>query len=258
MRLKICTFNIRCDVQADGVNSFDRRKNLILREFPKYEADIIGFQEVLPHVREWLEENLSGYAVAGTGRSADYGGEHTVIAYRTERLRLVSLDTFWLSDTPRVPGSRFATDQSVCPRICTAAVFLARDTNRLLRVYNTHLDHVGPLARAQGMTLILTRIAQDDALYPGVPVVLTGDFNARPDSPVIAQTAAFSSCGSPLCDLSAQVDGSFHAYHPDRTMLKIDYIFTNAACTEPARALTDTENGVFFSDHYPLLAEIDL
>lgn len=258
MRLKICTFNIRCDVAVDGINSFDGRKGLILREFPKYGADIIGFQEVLPHVRDWLEDNLAGYAIAGTGRSADLGGEHTVIAYRTDRLRLVSLDTFWLSDTPRVPGSRFGTDQSNCPRICTAAVLLTREEHKLVRVYNTHLDHVGELARAQGVTLVLSRIAADEALYPGTPVVLTGDFNTTPDDAVIRSIEAFSIGGKPLADLSRDSGGTFHGYRPDKKLVKIDYIYTNAAPAASAAALTEEENGVFFSDHYPLLGEIEL
>ena len=258
MRLKICTFNIRCDAACDGINTFDGRKDLILREFPKYEADIIGFQEVLPHVRLWLEENLAGYAVVGTGRSADRNGEHTVIAYRTDRLRLVSLDTFWLSDTPRVPGSRFATDQSRCPRICTAAVFMSREDQKLIRVYNTHLDHVGELARAQGVTLVLSRIAEDEALYPGTPVVFTGDLNTTPDDAVIRSIEAFSAAGRPLADLSRDSGGTFHGYEPAKTLVKIDYIFTNAAPAAPAVALTEEENGVFFSDHYPLLGEIEL
>ena len=124
MKIKICTFNLRYDTVTDGINSFSGRQDLIRREFPKYEADVIGFQEVRPHVHEWLEKNLAGYTVVGTGREADLGGEDMAVAFRTDSFLLVSLDTFWLSDTPHVPGSRFGTDQSSCPRICTAVTLL--------------------------------------------------------------------------------------------------------------------------------------
>jgi len=70
MGLKICSFNIRYDNPNDGINSFENRKDLILREFPKYEADVVGFQEVLPHMRDWLEESMPDYTVVGTGRAA--------------------------------------------------------------------------------------------------------------------------------------------------------------------------------------------
>ena len=259
MKLKVCTYNIRCDVKVDGINCFDGRKDLILREFPKYKADIIGFQEVLPHVRNWLEENLPGYTIVGIGRDKDRGGEHVCIAYRTEKFHLVSLDTFWLSDTPRAPGSRFGTDQSACPRTCTAAILMSRDERKVVRMYNTHLDHVGKLAQAQGMTLILSRIAEDEALYPGTPVILTGDFNILPDSPVVAGIGKFSVGGRPLTDVTADVGGTFHAYKPSETLIKIDYIYTTAECDASlSKTLTDNENGVYLSDHYPVLAEMEV
>lgn len=259
MKLNICTFNIRYDTKSDGINSFDGRKELIERRFPGYGVDVIGFQEVLPHVRIWLEEKLTGYTVLGIGREKDLSGEGTLVAYRTERFVPVSLDTFWLSDTPRRPGSRFATDQSGCPRICTCVVLLERASGKLIRFYNTHLDHVGKLAQAQGMTQILTRIAADDAVYPNVPVVLTGDFNVEPDSPVCAQAAAFASCGKKLVDVTKDVGGTFHAYHPEKRLSKIDYIYTNAAADlNQSCCLTDVEDGVYFSDHYPVMAQIEI
>lgn len=259
MKLNVCTYNIRCDVAADGINAFDGRKPLILREFPKYEADIIGFQEVLPHVRDWLEAHLPGYTILGTGRGADFGGEHVCLAYRTDKFLTVSTDTFWLSDSPRVPGSRFGTDQSRCPRICTAAVLLTREDHKLIRVYNTHLDHMGKMAQAQGMTLVLSRMAEDEAKYPGTPSVLCGDFNIQPDSPVVAGISAFRGLHAPLIDVTANVSATFHNYTPDKCQAKIDYIFTNAACDSSlSRTLTDHEEGVFFSDHYPVLATLEV
>lgn len=259
MKIKICTFNIRCDTPKDGINSFSGRQDLIRREFPKYAADVIGFQEVRPHVHEWLEKNLEGYTVVGIGRETDLGGEAMSIAFRTDTFLLVHLDTFWLSDTPHVPGSRFGTDQSSCPRICTAVTLMTRKERKLLRVYNTHLDHVGTMAQAQGISMVLSRIAQDDARYPGVPVVLTGDLNVTPDSKVISSITSFG--GGILRDITADVGATFHAYHPEMAerCLKIDYIFTNATAGDmESQCLTDTEDGVYLSDHYPVLGEIEI
>ena len=263
MKLNICTYNIRTDVKADGINSFDGRTGLIAREFPKYGADVIGFQEAKPHQRAWLAENLTGYTVVGTGRDANYGGEHVCIAYKTAKFELMGLETFWLSDTPRVSGSRFHTDQSSCPRVCTVAILLTKpvegEAAKILRVYNTHLDHVGKMAQAQGISLILQRIAADDMIYPDTPIVLTGDFNVLPESPVVASVTGMVSCGKPLVDATADVGVTFHGYHPENAKHKIDYIFTTAAFdASKSKTLTDEENGVFFSDHYPVLAEIEI
>ena len=259
MKLNVWTFNLRYAAADDGINAFENRKQLIQRAFPKYQADIVGFQEVLPRQRLWLEEFLEGYTIVGTRRGKKLDDESNVIAYRTDRFLTVSLDTFWLSDTPFIPGSRFSTDQSSCPRICTCVVLMHRETGKLLRFYNTHLDFAGEISQCQGMTVILNRISADDARYPNVPLVLTGDFNAVPGSRVCTQVAAFSSCGKPLKDLTAGIRGTYHAYQPEETLDKIDYIFTDAAA-DPSRtmALTEQENGVFLSDHYPVLAEITL
>ena len=41
---------------------------------------------------------------------------------------------------------------------------------------NTHLDHKGQQARKEGARLLLTKVNE---LAPGLPVVMTGDFNAE-------------------------------------------------------------------------------
>jgi len=257
--IKVCTYNIRYDTDGDGINSFAGRSAWIRECLPKIGADLIGFQEAQPHVRCWLENNLEGYCIIGSGREKDYGGEHTCIAYKKDALTLVTLDTFWLSDTPRIPGTRFHSDQSGCPRICTAALFRERKTGTMVYMYNTHLDHVGKMSRMQAITLILSRIAEDTARIPA-KVILTGDMNVLPDSPVVASVTQFATPTGLLRDVTADVGGTFHGYRPTELRMKIDYIFTDMDCdTARSRAITDcTEDGVYLSDHYPVLAELAL
>lgn len=59
MELKIVTFNIRCDYGQDGPNQFCYRSGLVKRKIEAEQPDIICFQEVLPHVVQWLKENLT-------------------------------------------------------------------------------------------------------------------------------------------------------------------------------------------------------
>lgn len=262
--MKICTFNIRVDTPVDGNNSFSLRegnthcrkplvKSALRREMP----DIIGFQEVLPHVRTWFEEKFTEYNLIGCGRECDRDGESTPIAYKRDRFYLMASDTFWLSPTPYLPGSRFPTDQSGCPRTCCCAVLMDKTNGGIIRVYNTHLDHVGERAREQGMRVVLERIKADDGVYAEVPSVLMGDFNATPDSPFLQEVEGFVSAGAPITDVSAHSGFTFHAYHPDESSAKIDYIFTNARCTpEQTYLLSDEEDGVYVSDHYPVICNI--
>ena len=178
--MKYVTFNIRCDYGEDGDNNFVYRKPLILEKISQEKPDIIGFQEVRPHVAVWLKENLPEYYVVGCGRGEDLADEAMVIAYRKDRYQIVSLETFWLSPTPYVPGSRYAV-QSVCPRTATDAVFQDLESGKVFRVINTHLDHEGSEARKLGLEQILTHL-DEEKLFGDVPVIFGGDFNAEPDS----------------------------------------------------------------------------
>lgn len=255
--IKVFTYNLRVDVPRDGANSFTNRRDFIRAHFPAYQADLVGFQEAAPHMRRWLMETFPDYEICGVGREADLQGESNPIAYRRDKFDLVGLEQFWLSDTPDTPGSRFVTDQSRCPRICTVATLFHRETGKLLRYYNTHLDHEGPTAQAQGLSLILARMAADYARRP-MPVILTGDFNAYPDSLVYKSAKGFTGCGPALEDVTQNVGGTFHNFGKLDPAEKIDYIFTNLPCTQPAFLADDQENGVYLSDHYPVGAGLEL
>lgn len=254
--LRVFTYNLRVDVPKDGENSFHNRRSLIQSRFPRFEADIVGFQEAVPHMRDWLMESFPAYQLCGVGREKDLTGESNPIFFRRDRFDLVSLSFFWLSDTPDRPGSRFQTDQSVCPRVCTSAVLRRKEDGGLFRHYNTHLDHEGPIAQAQGLTLILSRMAEDYARWP-LPVILTGDFNAHPDSPVYRTAQGFTGCGAPLVDVTAHIPGTFHDFGRQEPE-KIDYIFTTLPALAPASPVTDQKNGLYLSDHYPVGVTLDL
>ncbi|RKJ40869.1 endonuclease/exonuclease/phosphatase family protein [Acutalibacter sp. 1XD8-33] len=254
--IRVFTYNLRVDVPGDGKNSFTSRRAYIRDRFPGFQADIVGFQETIPHMRQWLAENFPEYEVCGLGRESDLQGESNPILFRRAAFDLAELDCFWLSDTPSLPGSRFATDQSGCPRICTCATVRHRDTGRLLRFYNTHLDHEGPTAQAQGLTLILSRMAADYAKRP-LPVVLTGDFNAFPDSLVYQSANGFSGCGGILADATQALGGTYHNFGRLDEPQKIDYIFTTLPYKD-AFLVKDSQDGIYLSDHYPAGAVVAL
>ena len=152
--MKLVTFNIRCDFGQDGENNFEYRKDLILKKIAQEKPDMICFQEVLPHIAKWLKENLTEYYVIGCGRSPELRDEQVSIAYRKDRLNLMEMQSYWLSETPYVPASRYA-EQSICPRICNEALFEDLETGKVFRIVNTHLDHIGAQARILGLRQIL-------------------------------------------------------------------------------------------------------
>ena len=96
----IGTFNIRYGLADDGINIWDNRKEMVIKSITDKLPDIIGFQEALPFVRDYLDKNSPGYLHVGTGRDEDLNGEDNCIAIRQDSFELIALETFWLSHEP--------------------------------------------------------------------------------------------------------------------------------------------------------------
>lgn len=249
------TFNLRIANAADGINSFDNRKERIKETIMYERPDVIGFQEASDSMIDWVKVAIrSKYTVIGTGRNADRTGEGARIAFKKKKFELVSLETMWLSETPNIPGSRYSVDQSSCPRVFTAIELMDKKTHKIFRVVNTHLDHGGELARICGATQIVQYVSVKNKVTP-CPNVLMGDLNARPGSDAIKILK------SHIPDITEEVGQTFHGFgkrgnDPD---IHIDYIFSDAKKAAPSYAVPDESvGGVFISDHYPICAFIEI
>lgn len=245
--MKIVTFNIRYDRADDKENNFCFRKPLILEKLAREAPDLICFQEVLPHVAAWLKEALADYYVIGCPRGEKLDDEQAAIAYRKDRLNLIQMETYWLSETPCVPGSRYP-DQSICPRLCTEALFQELATGQLLRVANTHLDHESPGAREKGLRQILEKLDRA-ALFPEAPVIITGDMNAEPSAPEMAAVKEYS-----FTNAAENIGITYHGFMRTDSPCCIDYILVKGFVCEKLEKWTDVKSGVFLSDHYPVCA----
>ena len=206
--MKIVTFNIRCVWDDDGINSFMHRVGLIYDKIRSEKPDIIAFQECTPRIMEILEKMFPEYDFYGQYRSVNYWGEGLFTAVRNEDFRIASAESFWISPTPHVPGSRFP-EQSDCPRICNAVVVRNKKTNKMLRLFNIHLDHISEEARVKGMELMLGKIAEYNE-HMDIPSVMLGDFNATPESESVKMCAA---CKTPaLFDITADIEYTYHGF----------------------------------------------
>lgn len=248
--MKIATFNIRCSWDKDGINSFLHRAGGILHKINEEKPDVIGFQECTGAITAFLRKTLPDYEILFNQRNADLKGEGLATALRKDTTELLGLESFWLSPTPFLPGSRYE-EQSSCPRICQSSILRWQDT--VFRLYNIHLDHKSELARALGMEATLNKIAEDKEKM-GLPLFVLGDFNATPEEKPITL------CKETLTELTAEIDYTFHFYGKQEAPYKIDYIFADAKTAEKCRTVTpwaDESDGIYLSDHYPLCAEID-
>jgi len=137
--LKVMTFNIRYDNPSDGVFSWSNRKELVFDLIRDENPDIVGFQEVLESQANELEKALPGYSWYGVGREDGiHKGEFAPVFYRTDRFTSVSEETFWLSETPGIPGSM--SWGTACTRICSLVRLQDHVTGTCLYIFNTHFD----------------------------------------------------------------------------------------------------------------------
>ena len=262
-KLKVMSFNLRVEADIDGINHLDNRKGKILDVISNEAPDLIGFQEARDATRAWLRDTRSDYVVVGCGRYKDYKGESAPLAFRKDKFEMVSMETFWLSSTPKVPQSVYAgSDQSSCPRIATAVVLKPLESDSLLLFVNTHTDHKGAISRILASAQLLEYMSQK-----GLPCILTGDFNALPESTEIKMLTA--SQEFPMVDATVNVGETFHAFgtvHETKEeyagveVVKIDYIFTNLP-TDPSDSYAvkdDHENGIYISDHNPVVAFVEI
>ncbi|GAP73455.1 endonuclease [Candidatus Symbiothrix dinenymphae] len=262
VELNVMSFNIRYDEPRDSLNNWQYRKDIAAQTVMLYDADIVGTQEVLNNQLNDLTQRLPEYGAIGVGRAdGKTGGEYSAILYKKSRLKEIESGTFWLSETPEVAGSKGW--DGACERIATWAILQDVRTKQQIFAINTHLDHVGIVARQKGVALLLERTAQ---LSRDLPVIITGDFNATPESDVIQHVL---NPANPLllvhtkdvADEKSDTEWTFHGFGkvPLESRPFIDYIFVNPNFKVfKHRVIPEEVKGVFISDHSIVTAQIEL
>ena len=278
-QVKVMTYNIRYsagDVDSPNNNWTVRREDLA-RLVESEAPDVIGFQEVLPDQRTWLEARFPGYAFVGDGRNADrVQGEASPVAFRTDRFNVVTNGTFWLSETPDEPGSK--SWGAMYPRICTWAVLVDKMGGGRFSFANTHTDHKCEMAREKGMLLVIERMK---AFGTNAPIVLVGDHNCLEfEKPALAvskllDNALYESVTPPegpwrtcnhwqwrdrevmIADALKKPVEERSAYGDD--IERIDYIYVSPGTRVLAyrtRATPRPDTKLYPSDHFPTVATL--
>lgn len=259
--LRVMTFNIRYDEPRDGVNAWPKRRTRVADVIRFHKADIVGVQEALIGQLRDLETLLPAFSWIGVGRSdGKESGEFSAILYQRSRIQLIETKTFWLSETPDVPGS--VGWDAALPRIVTWAKLRDRASKKIFYHFNTHFDHRGEIARRESASIILRKIEE---IAGSSPLVLTGDLNIRED------TEAYRTLknGTPKVKLSDARysslsghfggDSTFNDFKELTPGMRIDYIFVREEIKVREHGiLSDQWNGLWASDHLPVLAEIVL
>ena len=274
------SFNIRLGLAPDGDDHWNLRQDLVVDvlrgsgtdDVPGW--DVVGVQEGLVFQLMFIDDELPGFARAGVGRNDGLeSGEFSAIYYLADRFELLEEETFWLSNTPEVPGS--TSWGNTITRICTWVRLRERETGDAFYVFNAHLDHQSATSRERAVELIADRIASRANLSD--PVIFTGDFNtselSRPIRYLVGEEARATDPSDERNVAPAPpLVLTYRDVHPDETSVgtfngfagntdgaMIDFVF---ASPEPSLEVLDAQidhynvDGRYPSDHFPVTATL--
>ena len=251
-------------VEQDGEHAWVARA-------PRYAALL---RDLAPHLvgfQEFDEGNLGDLSPAlpfhahALGRESDRDS-YVPVFWDTRRFALVEQGGFWLNpwrDRKAVgwdaQNERSMTWVKLADRLAGGDVLFV----------NTHLDHVGELARVRGARLILDFL---ETWPPSLPVVVTGDFNSGPYRPFPSTPftprayGLFAEAG--FMDAYRSATGvwpppaTFHdfagdAYTPDRHgTWYVDWPLTRNLRVVSARIVRHPPGTPPLGDHYPVHAVV--
>ena len=171
--LRVMSYNIWLAPTPES-NDWPARRGNLVADIRATDPDLFGLQEAYKHQLDYIMAELGQYSFVGVGRDdGAEGGEYCPVLFKTEKFDLLDSGTFWLSETPEVPGKKGWG--AACNRVVSWAKLREKESGRVLVYANTHFDHISELARGESSKLIL-KFKEEKA--KGLPFVITGDFNA--------------------------------------------------------------------------------
>ncbi|WP_040197342.1 endonuclease/exonuclease/phosphatase family protein [Candidatus Soleaferrea massiliensis] len=257
----VVSFNVKRDGPFTYLNKWENRKYFVANIIKSAGASIVGVQEMMPEMREDLQNLLCDYGIFGISRRKNNRSEHSDVMVNNTQAEMRYYHTFWLSKKPEKAGSR--AYYAAFPRICTVAEVYVKAIGRTVRVFNTHFDHICSSARTLGIKTILHYLKELDDVNP-MPTILMGDFNAKPGSKPLELMKKFAARNPRLglhsvFDSYTGITNTHHNFKGKMNHTIIDYIFVSNDL-QVVRAVVDKSayGGRYPSDHFPIVATLRL
>lgn len=261
-QLRVMTYNIRLDTEADGPNRWTYRRAWVAAQIDWFRPDIFGLQEVVFKQKQDMIADLPDYRLIGAGRDdGQDAGESSPIGYREELFDLLGSGTFWLSPTPERPSKGW---DAAFPRVATWIRLRTKRGGKTVLAVNTHWDHVGVEARKQSGMQLARWLSEN--YRKADHVILIGDFNSGIGSDGLrALTDGAAAPGLRDSRNASQSkpfgpSGTFNAFklQPEAGET-IDHILVGANVSVRRHAvIAQNVDGRMLSDHYPVLADLQL
>lgn len=262
--LRVGTYNVHYiilhkETGAWSVGDWERRKGPLDTAFKTLQPDLMAFQEMESFggrsgsdtnlTLDWLLTQNPDFKAAAVGDPAVFPSTQPIL-YRASRLKLLSQDWFFFSDTPDVIYSR--TFNGSYPAFASLAKFEDRATGKTFHAVNVHFEYKSRSNRIKSAALVVERVAP--LIAAGEKVVFLGDLNARSG----AETQnILAEMGLTFLD----VKGS--TYHLNRGLNlfgAIDHIGLSDGISPVGlpTVIRQKFDGEWPTDHYPVIADIQL
>ena len=248
--LRVMSYNVWLAPTPES-NDWPARRDNLVADIRATDPDLFGLQEAYKHQLDYIMAALGDYSFVGVGRDdGAEGGEYCPVLYKTEKFDLLDSGTFWLSETPDIPGKKGW--DAACNRVVSWAKLREKESGRILVYANTHFDHISEKARGESSKLIL-KFKEEKA--KDLPFIITGDFNS------VDTDAAYTTIVSGLRDArkaAKTARGGVRTWPAEKPVKKgenvIDYIFLTDDFTVESFDIhiNPPNNDPLPSDHYSI------
>ena len=254
MKIKVASSNIRFDNPKDGNHDWNHRRAVLSSALIEFSPDLLGTQEgrkpqikdletLLPNLkliddhRDWMEERM-----------------YPTLFYKPEIINVFESGDFWLSETPKVPGSK--SFDSAFPRLCTWAKMSIPSKELSFYALNCHLDHIRSSTRKEQIRVLIKEFLKINT--QDLPFLLMGDFNEGPNESVRQElNQGFDQLFDSWLSLNQVECSSHHNFDGKEEGRRIDWILNTAPfLTHSAFFFKNHIDGIYPSDHYPYFVEL--
>ncbi len=239
-----------------------KRQPRILSLITAYKPDSLGLQECSNVWREYFATHLSeiGYDRIGAKKNQKIG-----IIYNTATVKPIENGSFWLTENPdnlkiTVEWAEGRTD--LLERLGMYVVFEHIATGQRYIHFNVHVETPkNSIIQTKQTEVLLSQIEEIRAKYDGIPVVVTGDFNYETDSKPYKTLLSTILCDTKKESETSSGNGSFNKFiGPDHHDNPIDQIVAarEGLIFKNYKVIYDKFNGYYASDHYAVIADIEI
>jgi endonuclease/exonuclease/phosphatase family metal-dependent hydrolase len=256
MDLSLISCNIRFDNPADGQNSWDSRRDFLAQTLLLHQPVIVATQEGRMGQLQELE-NLLEMELVDQHRSWIKERMYPSFYIKRGYFEFLASGDLWLSETPEIAGSK--SFNSAFPRLMTWVHLQLKNSTQQLLLVNTHLDHIKISTRLGQMKVLAKEIKR--IWHPSVPLIIMGDFNDSPFSPVREQLLReFNMLTDAWQLFNEKEESSHHAFQGEiQNGSRIDWILTDRRLHLSACWMDkSSQDGMYPTDHFPVVCKLKL